>query len=265
MNTAAALDSFRTAYAAHRASEGRGFSGAELRQLPYLHSGPLARQWTVRARTFAAFVERVVRPMSRGGRNLRVLDLGAGNGWLAYRLACMGHDCAAIDLRDDDVDGLGAAAELSRERPFERINTAFERIPLPSGDADLAVFNASLHYATELGPVLKEAARTVRRGACIAILDTPFYAREADGRAMVKEKHASAPARFGEHADALLGLPFVEFLTRERLSGVSAALGLTWRRHRVLYPLWYELRPLGAMLRGRRAPSRFDLWTATVP
>ena len=38
-----------------------------------------------------------------------------------------------------------------------------------------------------------------------------------------------------------------------------------WRRHRVLYPLWYELRPLVARLKRRRRPSRFDLWTARVP
>jgi hypothetical protein len=38
-----------------------------------------------------------------------------------------------------------------------------------------------------------------------------------------------------------------------------------WRRHRVRYPLWYELRPLAAALRGARKPSRFDVWTAQVP
>ena len=47
-------------------------------------------------------------------------------------------------------------------------------------------------------------------------------------------------------------------------AAASRGLGLAWRRHRVRYPLWYELRPLVARLRGRRAPSRFDLWEATV-
>ena len=48
-----------------------------------------------------------------------------------------------------------------------------------------------------------------------------------------------------------MALPFVEFLTRERLAEASRGLSLApWRRHRVLYPLWYELRAVRAALRG---------------
>ena len=82
---------------------------------------------------------------------------------------------------------------------------------------------------------------------------------------MVAEKHRESYHRFGERADDLLALPFVEFLTRERLAAASRGLGLSWRRHRVRYPLWYELRPLVARLRRRRLPSRFDMWEAVVP
>ena len=79
------------------------------------------------------------------------------------------------------------------------------------------MFNASLHYALDLRRVLTEAARIVRPGGCLAILDSPFYADERDGLAMVAEKHASPGARFGCGAAALLDLPFIEFLTPERL------------------------------------------------
>lgn len=267
MNTGAtfspAIQRFRTAYAEHRASEGRGHSGSELRRLPYLRSGPLARQWQVRARTFDRFMAQVVGPMSRETA-LCVLDLGAGNGWLSYRLAKAGHDCVAVDLRDDEIDGLGAAAELADERPFERIMASFDRLPFVHPEADLTVFNASLHYAADLGAALDEAVRVTRRGGCIAILDSPFYEDEADGAAMVAEKRNAARARFGERADALLSLPAIEFLTRNRLEQASQDLGLVWRRHKVRYPLWYELRPFLARLRGRRLPSRFDFWTARV-
>ncbi len=96
----------------------------------------------------------------------------------------------------------------------------------------------------------------------VAILDSPFYAREGDGLAMVAEKQAGAQAQFGVHAETLLSLPFIEFLTRDRLATAS---NLVWRRKRVLYPVWYELRALRATLRGARRPSRFDLWLATRP
>jgi SAM-dependent methyltransferase len=263
-----ALQQFAKDYAAHRQVEGRGFAGDELLALPYVRSGPLARQWAVRAKSFDAFLESLVRPTARSlGRTLRVLDLGAGNGWLSYRLALEGHSANALDIRADDVDGLGAA-EPFLQRAGSRMRTAvaaFDAIPAPDASFDIAVFNASLHYATDLAGVLKEAARVVRPGGQVAILDSPFYRREADGLAMVAEKTAEAPRRFGERAASLMALPFVEFLTRERLAAASAPTGLRWRRTRVAYPLWYELRPLTAKLRGARAPSRFDLWTSVRP
>ena len=82
---------------------------------------------------------------------------------------------------------------------------------------------------------------------------------------MVREKRLDAERRFGARANALLALDFVEYLTRERLADATrgVALGL-WRRHRVRYPLWYELRGMRARLRGERIPSRFDLWESVA-
>ena len=82
---------------------------------------------------------------------------------------------------------------------------------------------------------------------------------------MVSEKLAQASQQFGGRAEALLALPFIEFLTRERLEAASVRLDLSWRRRRVLYPLWYELRGLRAALLRQRPPSRFDLWIGERP
>ena len=259
---------FRAAYGEHRASEGRDHHGAELLALPYLTTGPLADQWQVRARSFDAFVRRVLRPAARAHRRpLRLLDLGAGNGWLCHRAALLGHEAVALDVRDDDVDGLGAATSYLREAAgrFHRVAASFDALPLRAASVDVVVFNASLHYALELAAVLREARRVVRAGGRIVILDSPFYARDSAGAAMVAEKQREAAARFGARAEALLALPFIEYLTRDRLVAASAALGLAWRRYRVRYPLWYEARPLLAWLRGRRTPSRFDLWECIAP
>jgi SAM-dependent methyltransferase len=261
------LARFRAEYGAHRAAEGRGQNEAEILALPYLRSGPLAPQWRVRARSFDAFVRRVLRPLSARRGALRLLDLGAGNGWLCRRAALAGHRAVALDVREDAVDGLGAATPLLRDRPglFHRVAASFDALPFAEGSFDLAVFNASLHYALDLRAVLGEAARVVGRGGRVVVLDSPFYSTGASGEAMVAEKRASATLRFGDRADALLALPFVEYLTRDRLREASAGTGLVWRRHRVVYPVRYELRPFLARLRGQRPPSRFDLWESTVP
>jgi SAM-dependent methyltransferase len=259
--TEAALELFASEYARNRAEEGRGYDDSALLRLPYIRRGPHAAQWRVRARTFETFMERVLYPAAeRAGRPLKVLDLGAGNGWLSYRVALEGNRAFALDIRNDSVDGLGAAGPFrARANALECIVAPFDAVPLPDGGIDIALFNASLHYATDLSAVLREAQRVTRHGGCIAILDSPFYRREPDGLAMVAEKRQ----RFGRKADVLMALPFIEFLTRERLQ--DAAPELLWKRHRVKYPLAYEVRPLVAALAGRRRPSRFDLWVAERP
>jgi SAM-dependent methyltransferase len=251
-------------YARHRAAEGRALRGGDLRSLPYLRKGPLARQWAVRARSFEVFASGVIEPLA-ARKTLDILDLGAGNGWLSYRLACSGHRAVALDIRDDDIDGLGAAADLLAHTggKLGRVKASFEVLPFANRSFDLAVFNASLHYATDLGAVLEEAARVTRAGGAIAILDSPFYASEREGEHMVAEKKAQAAAQFGARAGVLTSQNFIEFLTRQRLA--KAIPCLSWSRHRARYPLWYETRPLLAWLKGTRRPSRFDVWSARVP
>jgi SAM-dependent methyltransferase len=265
--TALAARQFRTAYAAQRAWEGRAYEAAELDVLPYLTSGPLARQWSVRARSYDALVREVFRPATASrDKLLSILDLGAGCGWLCRRAALAGHTALALDVRDDCVDGLGAAAHYLKDNRsmFARVVASFDVLPLAPRQFDVAIFNASIHYALDLGAAVLEAARVVRPGGQLVILDSPFYADEADGAAMVAEKRRNAASRYGERAQTLMAPPFVEFLTAARLAAVPG-IDLVWRRHRVRYPVWYEARPMVARLHGRRQPSRFDLWECLVP
>jgi SAM-dependent methyltransferase len=142
---------------------------------------------------------------------------------------------------------------------------SFEAIPLRDASFDVVVFNASLHYAEDLARALREARRVVRPRGRIVVLDSPFYGSAEHGEAMLRAKREDAERRFGDRAEALMALAVVEYLTRERLADASRGLSLApWRRHRVLYPLWYELRAVRAALRGERPPSRFDVWEAVA-
>ena len=260
------LRRFRRAYGEHRAREGRALPIAALLRLPDLEDGPFAPQWRIRRRTFRCFLARVFEPLARARapEPLAVLDLGAGNGWLCYRVTLLGARPVAVDLRTDAVDGLAAAAAYASHLPhlFPRLAAGFEALPVASHNADLAVFNASLHYALDLGRVLGEAVRVLKPDGRIAVLDSPCYETTEAGEAMVREKHASRHQLFGDLAEDLTALPFVEYLTPARLAQASEGLGLAWRRHRPRYPLAYRLRPWIARLRARRPPSRFDVWEA---
>ena len=255
------------AYAALRSLEGRGASEAERLALPFVTSGPLASQWRIRARTFNRFVDAVLAPMERAaGRPLVLLDLGAGDGWLSARMAERGHRAVALDARVDAVDGLAAARVFTRRATtaFGRVAARFEAIPLAAASFDLALYNASLHYATDLGRALADARRVVRPGGSVVILDSPFYRTAVAGEAMLRERERTTRAVFPALADDLLALGSIEYLTPAGLGEAALRLGLRFRRLRVLYPFAYELRSLRALLMRARPPSRFDLWVAAV-
>src|SRR5260370_4666872 len=80
-------------YGRIRSAEGRGSGESDYyRALPFADvTGRNSGQWKIRARTFRYFVHRVL-----CGRHLQMLDLGAGNCWLSYRLAELGHRPVAV-------------------------------------------------------------------------------------------------------------------------------------------------------------------------
>ena len=260
-------ETFIREYESIRAAEGRGSSSpAYYLALPYQDiSGRLAAQWKIRARTFDSIERDILRPLaSQQLAPLRILDLGAGNGWLSYRLALAGHSPTAVDLLTNSTDGLGAAANYSPhlQAMFSRVQATLDQLPFPSATFDLAIFNASFHYSQNYRRTLGEALRCLRPGGSVVIADTPWYAREQSGEAMVKEKHA----RFRElYGFASSSISSQEFLTSQRLDYLADEFKLNWRTFTPFYGVPWTLRPLRARIRGRRVPSQFRVYAAEVP
>ena len=238
-----------------RQGEGRGCEDpAYYRGLPFHDAtGRHSADWRIRARSFETFVRRVLVPLEQDRRPpLSALDLGAGSGWLAARLAARGHHVGAVDLRDDAMDGLGA---LPRYEPrVVPIQAEFDRLPFEDGQIDLAVFNASFHYAERFEATLAEALRVLRVRGRVVLLDTPIYRRAASGARMVEERHAHFERAYGTRSDAL---DSENFLTYRRLEQLGTAFGLAWVRTRPFYGLRWALRPWKARLLGRREPAQF--------
>jgi SAM-dependent methyltransferase len=196
-------------------------------------------------------------------RPLRILDLGAGNGWMSYRFALMGYSPVAVDLLTNDYDGLGAAAHFGRQvHPlFPRIQAELDHLPFASSSFDLAIFNASFHYSEDYDQTLAEALRCTRSGGVVVIADTPWYADDKSGRKMVAEKHNHFAAKYGFASNSIAS---GEYLTPDRLSQLQSNLGVRWKTYKPFYGFRWLLRPLGAKIRNRRAPSHFRIYTAQV-
>jgi SAM-dependent methyltransferase len=162
-----------------RAREGRGSSSPDFYlSLPYKDlTGKNRCQWQIRARTFRALEHRILPLVERGpSQGCNVLDVGAGNCWFSYRMALRGHRPVAVDLLDNDTDGMGAARHyFSRlQTSFPRFQAEMDRLPFASGQFELVVFNASFHYSVDYSATLREALRCLRRPGFVIIADSAF-------------------------------------------------------------------------------------------
>ncbi len=251
-----ALARFIREYETVRLAEGRASDDpAYYRALPFPAPGaPLAAMWAVRALSFNCLIRRVVAPLPPGRR---VLDLGAGNGWLAYQLTRRGHHVAAVDLTVNDFDGLGARRHY--DQPFTAIQAEFDALPFLPGRADVILFNASLHYSEDYETTLAEALQILRPDGRLVILDTPVYRDPASGAQMVAERRARFEADYGFAANALAS---EAYLTFRRLDDLSRRLRLDVTLYWPV-PRWRRgLRHLKTTLRRQREAASFPIVVA---
>jgi ubiquinone/menaquinone biosynthesis C-methylase UbiE/uncharacterized protein YbaR (Trm112 family) len=251
------FDQFIRDYEAVRRGEERGAdSAAYYRALPYHDlSGKRSADWRIRAASYRAFSKQVLGVMgAQNAQPLTILDLGAGNCWLSYRMARLGHMVGAVDLTTNEFDGL--ACHRFYDADFTPIEAEFDHLPILDRSIDLIVFNASLHYSENYEATLSESLRALKQGGRLVIIDSPIYHRPDSGRQMVAERESEFIQRFGFPSNALRN---ENYLTYERLEDLKKKLNLTWKFLTPNYGLRWKLRPIKARLLGKREPASFQI------
>lgn len=240
-----------------RRMEGRGSSDpAYYRALPFAPAAsPFYSDWRMRLRSYTTFLAQILEPVERrAAQPLNILDLGAGNCWLSNRLCQRNHCLTAVDLIVNSFDGLGAY--IHYDRPFLPLQAEFEYLPLAERQYDLAIFNASLHYAEHYDSVLAEVLRVLKPGGLLVIMDTPFYLEPASGEQMVRERSSQFQQTYGTASNSLAS---ENFLTPARLADMSAAFELRWEMVHPRLSLREALKRRVSGWRARREPARFPL------
>lgn len=261
----------RLAYYAHfiddyeriRAAEGRGSNNEEFYlSLPYKDTtGRNRNQWKIRSRSYDALQRCVIRKMAPESH---ILDLGAGNCWMSFRLSLAGHRVCAVDLLTNRNDGLAAAVHFRSHLPADvpRFQAELRNLPFSSDQFDAAIFNASFHYSEDYEETLTEVLRCLKSGGQLIIMDTPWYSSEQYGEQMVAERQALFERRY---KTASASIRSMEFLTDARLRRLEQMLSIRWHVYRPWYGLRWAMRPLTAWLLGRREPSKFRIYVAKKP
>jgi len=221
-------------------------------------------QWHVRAKTFRHLEKRILAAIEKDHpRGCDILDLGAGNCWMSFRLAVRGHRPVAVDLADNESDGLGAGKHYLQHlsRWFPRFQAEMDRLPFSCSQFDAVIFNASFHYSLDYELTIREALRCLRDGGYLIIADSPFYWRGESGDAMLREKYEGFQRQFGFRSDSI---PSSEYLTPAILDQLAYKFSLRWNISKPWYGISWELRPAKAWLLRKREPSKFFVIWAQV-
>jgi SAM-dependent methyltransferase len=253
----AARESFVTQYRAVRERDGyRQESREYYRALPEVPpDDPQRVVWQVRRESFARLRKLVLGRFRSGAP--AILDLGAGNGWLSNRLAESGCRPVAVDVLDDEQDGLGACRHY--DIAFPRVLADFDDLPFAARQFDAVIFNGSLHYAPNVAATLARAAALLAPGGALAVVDSPAFSCESHGRLMCARNRERFRRDYGVASPEQPGEGYV---TLPGLNDGAAALGLEPHFFESRGPLPWAAGRFLTRVRHRLVPPKFGVWMA---
>ena len=144
---------------------------------------------------------------------LDVADLGCGEGYLTVETARWARRVVAVDRATGVLDRAKALAARKRLANITWKKGELEKLPIDDATMDVALLSQALHHAGQPAAALAEAARILKPGGRLLILDL-----RAHDETWVRDKLGDQ--WFGFSDDHLAGL-----LTRAGFKDVRVALG----------------------------------------
>lgn len=223
---AAQVAALESCVATWRADQGRSpLPPAALRHLPDGDAVAGDHEWRLR-RADLALVRRQLagRASAAHGERLRILDIGAWNGWLSARLAADGHAATALDLFAGP-DALGARRHLPGAW---RAVQADPMDPATLGERfDVVILDRCLAFQPDPVAAVSAAAGVLDPGGLLIVTGIAIHADPELAVLRLEEERVAFKARFG--LDLLLR-PARGVLTGGDLAALRAA-GLAVRDH----------------------------------
>jgi SAM-dependent methyltransferase len=164
---------FTDAYLSVREKEGRILSDEQLLKLPRFEgSEVLQKEWRLRADS----AKRLLKILSNQfKKEVKILDLGCGNGWLTNQLAQNGFSALGVDVNLPELE--------QAARVFNSKNAHFAFADVftwqPEVQFEVAIISAVLQYFSSPKQLFKRLFEVNPSLKKIYILDTSFY-RERD-------------------------------------------------------------------------------------
>jgi ubiquinone/menaquinone biosynthesis C-methylase UbiE len=162
----------------------------------------------------------------------RALDLGAGGGHVAYRLAPHAHSVIAADL---SADMMAAVAATACERGLANIATSItlaESLPFDDGAFDFLACRFSAHHWRAFEAGLREARRVLEPGSTAVFIDVVSPGSAAADTYLQAVELLRDPSHVRDYSAAEWNAALVRAGFRPRTTQL--------RRLRMDFPSWVE-------------------------
>ncbi len=163
---------------------------------------------------------------------LKILDIGAWNGWLSEALSQDGHHLVAVSYFGADVHGLGARVRYVSP-VWEALQMDEARLDGLAETFDVVVLNRCLHTSVDPVARLRAGLDRARPGGFAIATGLPVYADPGRVAAEFAAREASFQARYGIPLMIAPGKDWLIPLDIARLKRAGATVGSYpghWRR-----------------------------------
>lgn len=106
------------------------------------------------------------------------IDLGCGDGTITVEISRFAHHVVGIDTNPRALEAARKRAERERRTNVEFREDRIEKLREPAEHYDLAVFSQSLHHLEEPEVGIQQAARVLRPGGRLVVVDLSEHRQE---------------------------------------------------------------------------------------
>ena len=163
--------SFDSLYFKLREREGRIYSDSEVQKLPVIHqSHKYYNEWLIRKNSS----DRLIRYLLKKKQQLKILEIGSGNGWLSAKLSLIPRSMVlGVEINSFEYK---QARRVFKEYSNLEFSENFPEHDIKSGNNfDIIVLAAAIQYFSSFQEIINKSRRLLNEKGEIHILDTHFY------------------------------------------------------------------------------------------
>lgn len=104
-------------------------------------------------------------------KNMTVVDLGAGDGYISRAVAKFAKKVIAVDISGKMLRELGKKAETAGLKNIDLLESDGQDLPIPASSTDVVCANMYLHHIQEPAIAVKEINRILKPGGKVFLAD----------------------------------------------------------------------------------------------